>query len=82
MARPPSLVPRQGPAFRGRPAWPRYGYGAGIYIDNARHNSNHSRCQGDIQFNHSAEKLRDDWMRPYWRSRGAAAAGGSTRPGL
>ncbi|HPT97214.1 MAG TPA: hypothetical protein PLU39_05025 [Armatimonadota bacterium] len=43
----------------------RYGYGAGVYIDNARHNSNHTRCQGDVQFNHSAEKLRDDWMRPY-----------------
>lgn len=43
----------------------RYGYGAGIYLDNARHSGEHRRCSGDVQYNHNPEKLRADWVRPY-----------------
>ncbi len=43
----------------------RYGYGAGVYIDNARHTRNHSDCTDDIQYGHEPDKLRNDWLRPY-----------------
>ncbi|MBI3944594.1 MAG: hypothetical protein HY321_01620 [Armatimonadetes bacterium] len=58
-----------------------YGYGAGIYVDNATHSGDHRWCRGDVQYGHDPERLRNDWLRPYAQVNQAARDTGWTYPG-